>query len=170
MGTVDAPLERGNTGVLWTLLAHVSGYLAIARGSMLIEPQDVIKAIYIVDLEHVARFWDDWEGFEEFVSKLPGSGASEGYVNRIDSLIHVQLAMKKKGSGLHILGRFSESVRKILAAAQKLASERVGAPRTLSSRDLLFCACSLDPELSRALQESGLQLDKLAAAVKTPRR
>jgi len=38
------------------------------RGSELIEPRDLIKAIYIADLEHVSAFWDAWEGFERLVN------------------------------------------------------------------------------------------------------
>jgi hypothetical protein len=171
MGTLDANFKPEDIGGVLVSLLHVGGYLAIGRGSELIEPQDLIKAIYIVDLEHVAKFWDDWEGFEELVSTQPlGIGSRGGYVNRIDSLIHVQLAMRERESGLHRLGRLSISVQRILVAARKLAAERSDGPSTPSSRDLLFSACSEDPELSSALQGSGLQLDRLAEAVKKPPR
>jgi hypothetical protein len=34
-------------------------YAAMERGSEVIEPQDLIKAICIVDLEHVSSLWSD---------------------------------------------------------------------------------------------------------------
>jgi hypothetical protein len=52
----------------WLLLMMVSGYAAMERESEQTEPIDLIKALYIVDLEHLAKFWDDWEGFEKLVS------------------------------------------------------------------------------------------------------
>jgi hypothetical protein len=42
-------------GVL-PLLLKVSAYVALERGSDLIEVRDLLKAIYIADLEHVAGF------------------------------------------------------------------------------------------------------------------
>jgi hypothetical protein len=59
----------------------------------------------------------------------------------------------------------SSKLQEIVNAARDLASKREGAPSTPTSRDLLFCTCSHDPELRTALLESGLQLEKLAAAV-----
>jgi hypothetical protein len=36
-------------------------------GSESIEARDLTKEIYIGDLEHASRYWDDWEGFERLV-------------------------------------------------------------------------------------------------------
>ncbi|HTC92891.1 MAG TPA: hypothetical protein VK699_05510 [Terriglobales bacterium] len=160
-----ATLSREDAGGLLPLLFMVSGYAAMERGSELIEPRDLIKAIYVADLEHVSIFWNDWEGLERLVSseKLV-TGNSGVYINRILYLIGID-RMSRESEGVTVLGRPSQAFKEIMAAARKLASERTGAPSTPSSRDLLFCACSQDPELSAALQKSGLRLEKLAAAV-----
>jgi hypothetical protein len=152
---------------VWPLLCLVSGYVAIERGSETLEPDDLMKAIYITDLEHVSTFWDDWEGFERLVTRgRSGSGISEVYINRIVYLTRVELmARGTTADGFAPLGRPSGTFQKIVSAARNLASGRAGVPSTPSSRDLLFCASSQSSELSRVLQESGLQLEKLAAAV-----
>jgi uncharacterized repeat protein (TIGR03803 family) len=51
------------------------------RGSELIEPRDLIKAIYVADLEHVSSFWTDWEGFERLVTD-----ANESQGNKLECL------------------------------------------------------------------------------------
>ena len=51
-GTILKQVDAG--GVL-PLLFMVSGYVAMERGSEFIEPRDLVKAIYIVDLEHVGQ-------------------------------------------------------------------------------------------------------------------
>jgi hypothetical protein len=45
--------EQDNEGP-WPLLMMVSGYAAMERESEKIDPIDLIKALYIVDLEHCA--------------------------------------------------------------------------------------------------------------------
>jgi hypothetical protein len=63
------------------LLLAVSGYATMERGSELIEPRDLIKAIYVADLEHVSSFWTDWEGFERLVTD-----ANESQGNKLECL------------------------------------------------------------------------------------
>lgn len=167
MGIDGRTLKLVDTGGIVPLLFMVSGYAAMERGSETIEPYDLIKAIYIADLEHVSMFWDDWEGFERLVSKERlGNDLPDIYINRTLYLVRLE-AMSRENAGSFVgLGRPSQAFQQIVATARTLASKRAGSPATPSSRDLLFCACSEDPELSAALQASGLQLEKLAAAVK----
>ena len=160
-------LKLEDAGGVCPLLFMVSGYVAMGRGSELIEPRDLIEAIYIVDLEHVSSLWNDWEGFERFITNQRSSSRlSQTYVNRILCLVQIELASREHPGSFVGLGKLSQSFREIVNAARSLASEHAGAPTSPSSRDLLFCACSVDFELARALQESGLQLEKLAASVR----
>ncbi len=160
-------LETIDAWGVFSLLSIVSGYAAMERGSELIEPRDLIKAIYIADLEHVSAFWNDWEGFERLVNdERLANGHSATYINRILYLVRLELAMRDSPDGFIGLGRPSPKLQTIVATARKLASDRSGVAATPSSRELLFAACSLDPELSESLQKSGLQLAKLADAVK----
>jgi hypothetical protein len=154
-------------GGVWHLLYLISGWCASDRCSELIEPLDLIRAIYIVDLEHVAGYWSNWEGYEEFVSKIMlGHGRPTGYVNRTMYLLQTHLAARENPGQFISLGQPSKELYEIVMAAQRLAHERAGAEELPSSRDLLFCACTQDANLSIALQESGLQLEKLAMAVR----
>jgi hypothetical protein len=159
-------LEPTDAWGVFPLLLQVSGYAAMERGSELIEPRDLIKAIYIADLEHVSAFWIAWEGFERLVNdqKL-ANGRSATYINRTIYLIRLELAMREIPEGVIELRRVSPTLERMVTAARKFASDRLGAATTPSSRDLLFAACSLDPELADSLRKSGLQLAKLAEAV-----
>jgi hypothetical protein len=105
------------------------------------------------------NYWDDWEGFESFVL-----ADSMGYVNRVLYLVRIELT-RTRTEGARELGRPSEALQEVLSAARKLASEKRGVASTPSSRELLFCACSLDPQLSDSLQKSGLRFAKLAESV-----
>ena len=161
-GTLLKPIDVGG---VCPLLFVVSGYAATQRGSQLIEPRDLIKAIYIVDLEHVKKFWSDWEGFEKLVSnELRSAGRAPIYINRIWFLLQIQL-VKGESDSITTLGRPSPGLVELVAAARKLASGRANIEASPSSQDLLFTACSQDQELSSALQLSGLQFDRLKAAV-----
>ena len=154
-----------DVGGVLPLLLMASGFAAMARGSELIEPKDLVRAIYIADLEHVSMFWRDWEGFEKLVTaERLANGVTETYINRPLYLIQLHSMMSQK-EGFYALGNPSEKFKEIVAAARELASRRTGLPSTPTSRDLLFCTCSQDSELSTALQNSGLQLEKLALAV-----
>jgi hypothetical protein len=160
-------LETIDAGGVLPLLSLVSGYAAMERGSEVIEPRDLIKAIYIADLEHVSAFWNDWEGFERLVNdERLANGRSATYISRILYIVRLELAMRDSPDGFLGLGRPSPTLETLVDTARKTASDRSGVPMTPSSRDLLFAACSLDPELSKSLQKSGLQLAKLSDAVK----
>ena len=159
-------LEPADAGGVYPLLLQVSGYAAMERGSDLIEPQDLVKAIYIVDLEHVAAFWSAWEGFERLVNdQRLANGRSATYTNRTLYLIRIEAAMRDSPDGFIGLGNPSPILQKIVARARDLASERSDVTVTPSSRELLFATCCLDSELSQFLQKSGLQLDKLEESV-----
>jgi hypothetical protein len=156
-----------DVGGVWQLLYLISGWCASDRSSELIQPLDLIRAIYIVDLEHVASYWSNWEGYEQFVSKIMlGHGRPAGYVNRTMYLLQTHLAARENPGQFIPLGQPSKELYEIVMAAKQLAHDRAGADERPSSRDLLFSACSQDANLSSALQQSGLQLEKLAAAVR----
>lgn len=159
-------LKPGDVGGVLVLLFMVSGYAAMERGSEMIELRDLVEAIYIADLEHVQEFWNDWQGFEKFVtSEKLGNGVTETFISRTLYLVRLELMSRDNPGSFIGLGHPSLAFKETVAAARKLVSERVGRPASPTSRDLLFCACSQDPKLSNALQESGLQLENLAAAV-----
>jgi hypothetical protein len=158
--------EQDSTGP-WPLLMMISGYAAMERESEQTEPIDLIKALYIVDLEHLTKFWNDWEGFEKLVSNQRlANGQSKMYINRMHYLIYFErIRASQVPDKIYLFPPASPKLQEIVNAARALASKREGAASTPSSRDLLFCTCSHDPVLKRALLESGLQLDKLVAAV-----
>jgi|HubBroStandDraft_1064217.scaffolds.fasta_scaffold00198_12 hypothetical protein len=159
-------LETIDAWGVFPLLLQVSGHAAMERGSEWIEPLDLVKAIYIADLEHVSAFWNPWEGFERLVNDQElANGHSGTYINRTLYLVRIELAMREIPEGVIELRRVSPTLQKIVATARKIASDRSGAAATPSSRDLLFATCSLDAELSESLQKSGLHLAKLAAEV-----
>ncbi|MGB6385913.1 MAG: hypothetical protein WBD25_03590 [Terriglobales bacterium] len=159
-------LETIDAWGVFPLLLQLSGYAAMERGSEWIEPLDLIKAIYIADLEHVSAFWNTWEGFERLVNEQKlANGRSGTYINRTLYLVRVELAMRDSPDGFVGLGRASLTLQHVVSLARKFASERSGTVATPSSRDLVFATCSLDSELSECLQKSGLQLAKLADAV-----
>lgn len=150
------------------LLLMVSGYAAMERDSESVDPIDLVKALYIVDLEHLAKFWQDWEGFERLVS-LQGlvNGQSSMYINRMSYLIYLDEVRRAASPGkIQLFGSASAEFQEIVNAARALASKREGIPSTPTSLDLLFCTCSHDPKLRAALKGSGLQFEKLEGAVK----
>jgi hypothetical protein len=159
--------EQDRTGP-WPLIMTVSGYAAKERDSEVIEPIDLVKALYIVDLEHLAKFWNDWEEFEKVVSvQRLANGQSKIYINRMHYLIHLeQIRASQEPDKIYLFGSYSPKLQQIVAAARTIATQRDGFPSTPTSRDLLVCTCSCDPELRASLEQSGLQLDKLKAAVK----
>jgi hypothetical protein len=155
-----------NKGV-WRHLLPICGWSAKERGSELIEPIDLIKAIYIVDLDHVAKYWDDWEGLEDFVTQIKyRNGHVATYINRTHYLLEVFYAARNQAGEFIPIGHPTAAFDDVVAAARKSAVERDGSGADPSSRDFLYSACSLDPTLANALQDSGLQLDKLEAWVR----
>lgn len=159
-------LNREDVGGVLPLLFTVSGFAAMQRGSEFVEPRDLLKAIYVVDLEHVSKFWDDWEGFERLVIKGKlANAAEETYLNRTLYLVKVQALMEKNPGTAVEFGRASQSLLEVVAAARKSATNREGSIVTPSSMDLLYAICSHDTELEAALKASGLATGKLAEAV-----
>jgi hypothetical protein len=151
---------------VWHVLFPLSGWCAMQRGSQLIEPVDLVKAIYVADLEHVSRHWDDWQNYEKFVSDIPLSeGRKHRYINRTLELLTWHRAAYGAPDEFVRFPPPSTDVQRIVAA-QELARARDGEDATPSSCDLLFCACSENAALSEALQQAGLQLGKLEVAVK----
>ncbi|HEY4049286.1 MAG TPA: hypothetical protein VGM27_20690 [Acidobacteriaceae bacterium] len=152
---------------VWLQLLPSSGWSAMERGSEFIEPIDLVKAIYIVDLEHVAMYWDDWRNYEAFILEIRlADGRKPGYINRIQKYLDWRLALRENPGEFVRHAPPSPDVQEIAFAAQRLASARSGEVGTPTSCDLLFCACSRDPGLSEALQQAGLQLKELEAAIK----
>jgi len=163
-------LNKEDVGGILPLLLSVSGYAAMERGSELIEPCDLLKAIYVVDLEHTSKFWDDWESFEHLVSRGElANAAKRKYLNRVLYLIEVQTLMKSNTGTAFEFGRASQSLVNVVAAARKTVTIREGSS-TPASKDLLYAICSHDPELAETLKASGLATDKLAEAVGSPHR
>ena len=150
-------------GVFYELLP-VSGWCAMQRESKVTEPIDLVKAIYLVDLEHVSKYWNDWEGFEAFIMAIPLAGGRKlSYINRTRELFDLFMAGRDEpGRQFVAFALPSLQVQQIVLAAQELASAR-GRDLPPSSCDLLLCACRQDQDLSEALQKSGLQLDRLTA-------
>ena len=151
-------------GVL-PLLLQSSGWCAMERGLELSEPIDLVKAIYIVDLEHVSNFWNDWQGLERFILAIPMVGGRKlTYLNRTAKLFELYIVGRDNPGQLVPFAPPSRDVQEIAFAAQELALDR-NSDQPPSSCDLLWCACRLDTALSEALQESGLQIESLAAAI-----
>jgi hypothetical protein len=158
-------LNREDVGGVLPLLLSVSGYAARERGSDFVEPRDLLKAIYVVDPEHVSKFWDDWEGFERLVTqgKL-ANGTAEKYFNRTLYLVRVQALAERNPDAAVEFGRASQAFLDVVAAARRIVINREGSG-TPSSKDLLYAICSHDAELAEALKGSGLATEKLADAV-----
>ena len=159
-------LNREDVGGVLPLLLTVSGFAAMQRGSEFVEPRDLLKAIYVVDLEHVSTYWGDWEAFERLVTK----GTEENYLNRTLYLVKVQTLMEKNPGTAFEFGRASQSFLDVVAAARRTATNREGSVGTPSSRDLLYAICSHDTELGVTLKASGLATDRLAEAVTSSHR
>ena len=159
-------LQLISIGGVWFDLFPVSGDCSGLRGATQIEPIDLVKAIYIVDLEHVAMFWDDWRNFEAYLlSLILANGKKAGFINRTKMHLARHLAgMMNPGQFWH-LPPASTEVRQIVFEAKRLASARAGSDAEPSSCDLLYCICSSDTEISSALRKSGLQLERLSEYV-----
>jgi hypothetical protein len=159
--------ELATIGGVFHDLLPVSGWCAMQRESKVSEPIDLVKAIYIVDLEHVSRYWSDWEGFESFILEIPLAGGRKiSYLNRVRELVELSMAgQDEPGRQFVSFVLPSTEVQEIILAAQKLASDCGGGNKPPSSCDLLYCACCRNAALSEALQKSGLRLEELTSAV-----
>ena len=162
----DLTIRPEDAGQICSVLLLMSGYSAMERGSGLIEPLDLIKAIYVVDLEHVSKFWRNWENFEEFIASIKiGNGLKVIHINRFLYLARLYSLMSEEKQVYPLMGRVSPALSEIFSAARKVASARFGYPISPTSSDLLFCLCKQDASLAAALRNSGLDLDALAALV-----
>jgi hypothetical protein len=155
----------GRKGV-WQYLLRIGGWAASERGSASIELIDLVKAIYIVDLEHVAEFWTDWEGFERFVLKIGNRRRPRTYLSRTLYLIEAHLGARETPETIIENLKISTALKDVVVAAKKVSEARGGEEEPITSRDFLYCACNQDSSLSLDLQEAGLQFEKLEAAVK----
>jgi hypothetical protein len=166
----ESLIQLEDMGGVWPVLLTLSAFAAKERGSELLEPCDLVKAIYIADLEHVSGFWSNWEGFERFVSnQTAAAGYPKLYINRMIYLIRVELT--KNAMPAHSFTPFgnpSPQFREAFDTAKTLVKKREGEISTPTSKDFLLAICSNDQSLSIALQKSGLQLEKLKAAVEEP--
>lgn len=135
------------------------------------DPIDILVAIYVVDLEHVANLWDDWTQLETLVLSVPVMGGrTRTYLNRHEYMFRVWSAAKQTAGTLTFYPSPSAGVVAVAEKAQELArarnEERIG----VTSLDCLYSICLIDAELSEALLNSGLNLQKLELVVRTPRR
>lgn len=163
----EALLQPIDAGGVLPILLTVAGYSALERSSDNIESHDLIRAIYIVDLEHVSEFWNHWEGFEAHVSSgYPVANRSPVYINRVLYLVRLEVASREHADEFVTLGNASPSLMSIVARSREIAYARTGERQSPSSRDLLFSACMLDGKLSQSLEKSGLLMAKLKEAVK----
>ena len=155
-----------SVGGVWFDLLPVSGDCAELRGSAVVEPIDLLKAIYIVDLEHVSMFWDDWRNFEAYLSRLKlANGEEAGFINRIKMHLAGHLTAEMNPGQFFPFPPPSKDVHELVFEARSLASARAGRDVAPTSCDLLFCICSRDPEMSSTLQTSGLQMERLSEYV-----
>jgi len=149
---------------VWRYILPMSGLCAIDRGSKAIESVDLLKAIYIVDLEHVSEYWDNWQSYERFVMKIPlADGRKQRYINRTIQLLKLHDTGRHEPGQLVPFAPLSETLQKAIQAVRAVIRDRAGEPP--SSCDFLYCICQIDHELREALSQSGLQWEKLAAAV-----
>ena len=153
-------------GIFFFELLPVSGWCAEHRGAKLSEPIDLLKAIYLIDLEHVSKYWDSWENFEAFILDIPlAEGRKLTYINRARAQFKIFMLGREEPGSFVSLAPPSLQVQEIVYAAQQMAASRSGDHVPPRSCDLLFCICQQNESLSEALQKSGLQLDRLVSDV-----
>lgn len=164
----SANVQLVSMGGVWRILLPMSAMSAKERGSELIESIDLIKAIYIVDLEHVAMFWNDWRNYENVISDIPlVNGIKSNYINRTQKMLQLHMLGHEVPGQMIFLATPSPLLQTIAFSARKLAQNRSGEQELPSSCDFLYCACQNDPALSELLQQSGLHVDKLGSAVRS---
>lgn len=157
-------LKPEDTNTAWPLLLAASGYAAMERDSELVDLRDLLKAIYIVDLEHVIDYWGDWRAYEALVSGPTLGTQSSAYINRMLQLIRID-GMWRELSGSQRLWVPTDSLVAVVESARTFATTRLRSPSGPSATDLLFSVCNYDSQISKMLQDAGLQLEKLKRAV-----
>jgi len=157
----DARHSLLDIGGVWRHLLTSSGWCAMERGSDLIEPLDLLKAIYVVDIEHVSRYWDDWENYERFLLTIKlGNGEQVEFLNRHLILFQQFLAARENKGRPIWLGTPSEDLCAVAFAAKKIVQDRRG-EEFPSSKDLLYCVCLQHRDLAAELCKHGLNFEKL---------
>lgn len=151
---------------VWQYLLQIGGCAAMERRSDSIELIDLVKAIYIVDLEHVADFWTHWEDFERFVLKIGTRRRPISYLNRTLYLFAAHQAATDAPGTFISKGKVSEALKEVVVAVKRVVALRGGEEEAITSRDFLYCACMQDSSLRAELQASGLQFDRLEVVVK----
>lgn len=164
MDTDEGLLQARDAGGVLPLLTLVAGFCTLERRSESIELHDLLKAIYIVDLEHVSEFWQDWKSFERLVSTREDDG-STAYINRTLYLVRLEAGSRETPGEFVSFGNASPLFTQVIAKARTLAAERTGSLHTPSSADVLLAMCLSDSNLSNTLQRAGLRLQQLKVAV-----
>jgi hypothetical protein len=152
---------------IWNLLLRFASVSAEERGQGSIDTIDLVLAIYIVDLEHVMKFWDDWTHFESFILNIPLiDGRRRVYLHRSEHLFRIWSAAREAEGKLTFYPPPSRGMLAIVESAQELVQARNEEGLAPTSLDFLYAVCSTDPGMSEVLQRAGLQLEMLEAAVK----
>lgn len=146
----------------------VAMILAEERGSPTLDVRDMLGALWIADLERLAKYWRDWEAFEDFVT----AECSLHEPRWAYWLLTYEASPKQKKSRFHggMLKAQSPSLVKVWREAEKLAESRVhGDMRpVLTTEDLLLAmAKQTETELRMKLIKAGLDIARLEEAVKT---
>jgi hypothetical protein len=159
--------ELATMGGIFHELLPISGWCAMQRGSNSSEAIDLVKAIYLVDLEHVSKYWSSWEDFEEFIIGIPLAGGRKiSYINRSRELFESFMAGRDEPAIQFVsFATPSLQLQEIVLAARELAFSRSQNSLPPRSCDFLHCICKQDKDLSQALQESGLELDRLISDI-----
>jgi hypothetical protein len=152
---------------IWRLLLRFAGVSAEERGQGSMEFIDLIVAIYIVDLEHIVGYWDDWRNFETFVLNVPLlGGRRRPYLHRLEHMFRVWNASREAAGQLTFYPPPSADFLKVVDGARELAHARGGESFAPTSLDFLYSICCNDPPLSDLLQKSGLRFQELKEAVR----
>jgi hypothetical protein len=159
-------LEPGDVGGVLPLLLTVAGYAALERSSDSIESSDLLKALYVVDLEHISAFYRNWQDLETLVTKQGLTGGNSGrYLNRTLYLVEAHKLPETSSGSLLIFGQASDGLRRIVYHARKFAADREQTPATPTSKDLLLSIILNDPKLGAELKTCGIQMEFLSSAV-----
>ena len=140
---------------IWRLLLTIAGVSAEERGDKYLEPIDLVKAIYIVDLEHVAEYWDDWKNFEKFVLSMPLiQGKKHFFIHRQEYLFRYWSTARENPGQFMFVHTPSPNILEVAEMARELVESRGDENLAPTSCDFLYCACIKDSELSKQLHAS----------------
>jgi hypothetical protein len=146
------------TGIL-PYLRLASGLGAAGRQSLVIEVQDLVYAVYMIDLEHVARYWQDTEDFER-VAALGRTIVPPRFVfccRLADLMFHENFGV----SGSSGSSEFNE----VISHAKHVAQLR-GAEAWVTSHDILWAILSQPGlEIAKSLLDSKIDVARLRQRV-----